>query len=172
MTLKHVIGSRPMDTGDAALTRHRDRRRAGRGALRRHRPPRHQAREYLRDQARPRQDSGLRVGQGQAGGQLEQQCDRSTHSDRRRTRAPDQSGHHAGNGGLHVSGAGARARNWMRAPTCFRLARCCTKWRRATLPFRGERPAVICSTPFCTTSPGWPGAVESGTSGRVGTDHQ
>ena len=49
----------------------------------------------------------------------------------------------AGHRRLHVAGAGARAKNWMRAPICFRSARCCTKWPPGALPFRGESSAVI-----------------------------
>ena len=31
----------------------------------------------------------------------------------------------------------------MLAPTCSRSARCCTRWRRARLPFRGDTSGVI-----------------------------
>ena len=31
----------------------------------------------------------------------------------------------------------------MRGRICFRLAWCCTRWRRGTLPFRGETSALI-----------------------------
>ena len=34
--------------------------------------------------------------------------------------------------------------NWTRAPICFRLEPCSTRWRPATLPFHGESSAVIC----------------------------
>jgi serine/threonine protein kinase len=38
---------------------------------------------------------------------------------------------------LHVARASQRARNWMRAPICFRLVRCCTRWRR------GDKDTIV-----------------------------
>jgi serine/threonine protein kinase len=74
LTLKHRIGGRPMDT-DLILSLHRDCRRARRRPRRRHRPPRHQTRKHLCHQARTRQDSGLRLSQGQSCRQFfEQNC--------------------------------------------------------------------------------------------------
>ena len=64
VTLKHMIGARPMELETILASGDRDRRRARRGAHRRHCPSRHQAGEYFCDQARTRQDSGLRPGEG------------------------------------------------------------------------------------------------------------
>ena len=49
----------------------------------------------------------------------------------------------AGNGGLHVSGAGAGKGTGLRGPTCSLLELCCTKWRREDCRFRGDTSAVI-----------------------------
>jgi hypothetical protein len=62
MTLRHRIGSRPMDT-ELILSlgmSPRIRRRP----CRRHRPPRHQTREPICHQARAREDSGLWASEG------------------------------------------------------------------------------------------------------------
>ena len=69
VTLKHRIAGRPMETDDSARSGNRDRRRARCRPRGRHRPPRHQARKHFRDQARPRQNSRLRIGEGDAGRQ-------------------------------------------------------------------------------------------------------
>ena len=49
-------------------------------------------------------------------------------------RFPDCGRSDSRNGGLYVSRAGARARNWMRAATCFRWESCSTRWRPARSP--------------------------------------
>ena len=95
-------------------------------------------------EARARQDSGFRAGEGAPAGKLVEQRRIGEHTDAHdRRAASDQSRHDARHRRLHVAGAGASARNWMRAPTCSRSARCCTRWRPARLPFRGESSGVI-----------------------------
>ena len=69
-TLKHMIGNRPLETGDAALTRNRDCRCARCRSRQGHRSPRHQAREHFRHRARSCEDSGLRAGEGRAHGRF------------------------------------------------------------------------------------------------------
>ena len=106
MTLKHRIGGRPMETEAILSLGDRDRRRTGCGACGRDHPPRHQAGKHLRDQARAREDSGFRVGEGDA---TDRRAGRrgGGADDGYAGRASDQPGRHGGHGGLHVAGAGA-----------------------------------------------------------------
>ena len=108
MTLKHRIGGRADGDRSCSPLGHRDCRRARCGARAGHRPSRHQAGEHLRHQARARQDSGLRAGEGDAAAPASGRRDASTQTTVTLRRAPDQSGHDAGDGRLHVAGAGAR----------------------------------------------------------------
>ena len=136
----HRAGS-PMETGDVAAAGDRDCRRARCRARQRHRPSRHQAREHFRDQARDTRRfwtsawRKLLAAQSAAGWRRADSGHRST------TEASDQPGHGDGHGRVYVAGAGARAKNWMRAPICFRLARCCTRWRPARCRFAATRSA-------------------------------
>ena len=129
-TLRDRIAGSPLpvdvllDLGDP------DRRCVGRGAREGDRAPRPQARERVRHRAGAGEAAGLRPGE----------ADSSTRGRCRRCfgpadpddggGAPDESGDCAGDGGVHVSGAGAwrnaRCADGPLQPRCS----CCTRWRR------------------------------------------
>ena len=88
-----------------------------------------------------------------------------------RDAAPDEPGHGAGDRGLHVAGAGARASRWTSGRICSRSAWCCTRWRPGRCRSAATRRRRS-STRFFNKTPTSPVAAEPGAAGRAGTDHQ
>ena len=82
MTLKHRIGTRPMDLDLILSLLHRDCRHPLCSPCRRHHPSRHQTGKRLRDQARSRQSDGFRTGEGRDHRQFRQSYCCRRHGDR------------------------------------------------------------------------------------------
>ena len=101
---------RPSDGDrDHPVAGDRDCRRTGCGARGRDHPPRHQAGQHLRHQARTRQDSGFRVGEGDAADRANRAAKRKSVGQTTVTLEEHLTspGRYRGDGGLHVAGAGA-----------------------------------------------------------------
>ena len=65
---------------------------------------------------------------------------------------PDECRQRAGNGGVHVAGAGPGGSRWTRGRTCSRSGSCSTKWRPARCHFAGTARRS-CFRPFSIDAP-------------------
>ena len=142
LTLKHRIAGRPMETESDSVAGHRDCGRARRSTRRRHRPPRHQAREIFvtkRGHAKIL-DFGLAKVTPSAAVRSERM--------QRPTRRPIDEEHLTSPGATlgtvaYMSPEQVRAKELDARTDLFSFGAVLYEMATGTLPFRGERSAVI-----------------------------
>ena len=170
-TLKHRIAGRPLEIETLLALGHRDRRRLGRGARRGNHPSRHQAREIFVTSARSRQDSRLRIGESRSRPRPSRRHRRDGGTHPHHRRPTDRCGQRAGDGVVHVAGAGPRASLWTRARIYSRSAWCSMKWRPASCRFAGKAPGIIFDS-ILNRAPVPPVRLNPGLPRGVGAHHR
>jgi serine/threonine protein kinase len=170
VTLKHRIAGRPLETevllpiaieiADALDAAH------SKGIVHRDIKP---ANIFVTERGHAK-DSGLWAGQGQSCRQFFEQDCVPEHGDDGGRASPDQSGHDAGNGGLHVAGA-SEGKELDARTDLFSFGAVLYEMATGTLPFHGETSALI-FTAILTSDPQPASSVQSRYAIRVGRHHQ